>query len=143
MVLMCQMAHSPSIVHPCNFAFSYIFFQDNLTLKKMSLVKLGHFDVPNSLIFKNHRFHHCFQKLIKSRIFPRLMNSYSKLGAFAHRSLTFKKKKKKKRDHRHHFFQKKKKSSSRFPKNHAFILNQQHSAPPHSSKCRFQQSQPG
>ena len=56
---------------PCNFAFSNNFFKDRLTLIKIFFfwVKLRHSDVSNSLVFKNHHLHHCFQKLIKSSFF--------------------------------------------------------------------------
>ena len=48
---------------------SRVIFQDRLTLKKIFLIKLGHFDMSISLIFRNHHLHHCFQKLIKSSFF--------------------------------------------------------------------------
>ena len=88
---------------------SRVIFQDRLTLKKIFLIKLGHFDMSISLIFRNHHLHHCFQKLIKSSFF-KLMNSCSKLVAFTYGSFIFQKKKKKSSS-----FVKKKKSL-RFPK---------------------------
>ena len=58
------------------------------------LAKLRHFDVSNSLVFKNHHLHHCFQKLIKSSFFLRLIDLCSKLEAFTHASFIFKELKK-------------------------------------------------
>ena len=116
----------PSYTHaiPCNFAFLDFFlgpFNTQIFFFFFK-VKLGHSNMPNSFVLKNHRFHHCFQKLIKSRFFPRLMNSCSKLGALAHVSFIFKRKRKKRTPSSFFFFFQKN-SSSRFPKNHAFILN--------------------
>ena len=53
---------------PCTFVFSCNFSRPFDTQKDF-LIKLGHFDMSISLIFRNHHLHHCFKKLIKSSFF--------------------------------------------------------------------------
>ena len=105
----CAMWHPLQPLHiyaiSSNFVLLDIFLR-LLNIQKVFfffLAKLRHFDVSNSLVFKNHHLHHCFQKLIKSSFFLRLMVLCSKLGAFAHGSFIFKKEKK---NHHNQDFQK-------------------------------------
>ena len=103
----------------CDFVFSDIFFKDQLTFKKILFFSFGSNEgilmCLTHLFSRNHHLHHCFQKLIKSS-FLRLMNSCSKLGAFAHGSFILKK-------NHQHLFEKKKIIITKISKNHAFILN--------------------
>ena len=58
-------AAPPSYFHAT--LHSQTFFQAHLTLKKFFFqVKLGHSNMPNSFVLKNHHLHHCFQKQVKS-----------------------------------------------------------------------------
>ena len=47
----------------------FYFFFKSFDTQNIFLIKLGHFDVFNSLVFKNHPVHHYFQKWIKSSFF--------------------------------------------------------------------------
>ena len=124
-LIMCHVARNPSIIHSYNsmqFRAPRHFFKDFLTFKKFFWVKLRHSDVSNSLAFKNHHLHHCFQKLIKSSFFFFKTHSFM----FQTRGI---------RPWLSHFQKRKKKSSSsvqkkkkkiiitKIFKNHAFILN--------------------
>ena len=113
-------AMPPSYFHaiPCNFAFSNIFLGSFNTQKDFFFRSNWGILMCHLICFQKSSLASLFSKTGQIEVFffsPRLMNSCSKLGAFAHVLFIFK------RDHHHHFFLKK--SSSRFQKNHAFILN--------------------
>ena len=79
---------------PCNFVFSDNFFKISWH-SKIFLVKLRHSDMSNSLVFKKSSLASLFSKIDQIKFFLRLMNSCSKLGAFAHVSFIFNQKKNK------------------------------------------------
>ena len=87
---------------PCNFTFSCNFL-GLFDTQKDFLIKLGHFDMSISLIFRNHHLHHCFKKLIKSSFFKTREFMFQTSGILLW-LIHFPKKKK---NHHHHLLKKK------------------------------------
>ena len=70
------------------------------------MVKLGHLDMPNLFVFKNHHLHQYFQKLTKSRFFQTHEHMSQTRGI---RPWLIHFQQKKKKDQHHYLLKKKKK----------------------------------